>query len=116
MRAGQLDHHITLKNPVKTRNDFGEDITTLKTFATKVPAGVLAVNGNERWIAQQVVARTEMLFKIRYIKGLNPKSVIEYDPGDGTGPQLYNILSVLPVGRNEGLMVAAQTRADAKAM
>lgn len=116
MRAGQLDHHIRVLNPVLTRNSYGEDIPSWKELAKKVPAGVLAVSGNERWIAQQVIARAEFLFKIRYLKGITPKSVIEYDPGDGTGVQQYNVLSALPVGRNEGLMVAAETRADAKAV
>lgn len=105
MRAGRLDHQIIIKTPVITRNDFGEDISTLTEVAT-VPAEVRQVNGNERFISQQIIAKVSALFMIRWMEGITPKNVIIHDGRE------YNVLSSLEIGRREGLAIAAEARAE----
>jgi hypothetical protein len=78
---------------------------------------VKPVRGDERFLAQQFIAREQTEFQVRKseaIETLNPTDRIVYPTTTGTPPtsSLYDILVVHELGRGEGLKIIAARRAE----
>lgn len=122
MRAGRLGKLVTIQRKSSTYSDSGEPIETWATLALRRPASYKAVRGDEKFAADQIVAREQVEFGIRYsadIADLNTKDRIIYPalqadspaPDPETG-RVFDILAVHEVGSGEGFTVTAARRAD----
>ena len=105
MQAGTFDRPITLKNPVYTRNSFGELIKTYSstedTWARLSEDPGLEVNLDNIQDASQVA-----MFTIRYTTFVTEESVVTFNSTD------YKVISVRRLGRNEYLQLVTQINKD----
>jgi len=106
MRAGGLDHRITIEQPSSSQDGFGEPDQTWSTLDT-VWAEVFPVRGSEEFEGQQVYAENTLGFRIRHRSDITRKMRIDHD-GDK-----YDIVSIVePRGtRNEVLEITGRARA-----
>jgi SPP1 family predicted phage head-tail adaptor len=77
MRAGDLKERITIQDKTVTRNDFGEEIITWTTFATRW-AAVEPLRGQEFIEGRQLVAQVSTRFRVRYLDGVKPEMRVSY--------------------------------------
>lgn len=103
MRAGELDRTITIQTLTTAPDAYGEMLPTWTTFAT-VNAKVRPIRGEEYFAAQQVNARVDSIFLIRWLAGVLPTMRISYDG------QLWDIRSLNEIGRREGLEIYAEVK------
>lgn len=105
MRAGKLDRRVKLQRYTVTQNTLGEEVQTWVDVAT-VWAGRRDLRGTERYAAQQMVAKTTVIYTIRYRAGLTPLNRLI------DGSDVYDIQAALQVGRKEGLELHCEARAE----
>lgn len=120
MRAGRLDRTITIQVKSEMQSDSGEPQESWSTVVLLRPASVTPVKGDERFSGEQIVAREQVEFRIRWsedMSTLSPLHRVIY-PALRTSsdtPQerdIYDVLALHEVGRREGLRIIAQRRAD----
>lgn len=70
--AGLLDQRITIEQKAVTRNSIGEETDTWSTFAT-VWAQYRPVRVDERLAGAQLQAECDLIFRIRYVAGIDPE-------------------------------------------
>lgn len=100
MQAGRMDRRITIEEVTETQNSYGAASESWSTFKT-VWAEVKPVKGKEFFLDEQVNARLDIIFRIRWLEGLNTKMRISYNE------QHYNIDSIVELGRREGFQINA---------
>jgi SPP1 family predicted phage head-tail adaptor len=108
MDAGSLDRRITLLRSALINNAYGDPEPGYSELAT-VWASVKPGPGNERLASAENAANAPTVFRVRWsadVADLNPKDLAEYDG------RRFNILSVVEIGRRDGLEIAATGRAD----
>ncbi len=105
MRSGRLDRIITLQRAITTQDSYGEEIKTWTDIAD-VWAERQQLRGEERWQAQQTVAKIEAIYRIRWKAGLTP---IDRLIDDG---RIYDIQACSEIGRREGLELQVSARAE----
>lgn len=105
MRAGRLNRRITIQEPTETQDDYGEAIQSWATFRT-VWAEVRQKPGQESFDADQIVAETNTVFKIRYLTGLTRKMRISYIS------DIYDIHSISEIGFKEGHEIRATAQVE----
>ena len=88
MRAGELNEKITIKRVTRTVNSYGDAIDALSDFNDDA----------------QTVAEMKAEFRCRYISGLRFDDVILWNGGT------FDIYSIIPIGRREGMNVRARLR------
>lgn len=111
MRAGRLDRRIALLRAGTTTNEYGDEVEGFGLLRT-VAASVKPAPGNERLANAENAATAPTVFTIRYsaaVADLNPRDRIEYPVGSG---RAFDIVSVVELGRRDGLQIAAVGRAD----
>lgn len=101
--AGTLDRRITLEQVSRTQNGKGEPIETWSTLA-EVWAEAREPTGRELFAAEQRTAQIDRVFTLRWRDDLTPDHRIRY------GGQIYDIDSIVEIGRKEGLKVHARVR------
>ena len=79
---GLAQHRIRIMRPVKTKNDFNEDVITPAVYAT-VPAQVTALLGRELEAAQQRWAAAKYRIRMQYTKGIEREYSIEWPLATG---------------------------------
>jgi head-tail adaptor len=115
MRAGTLDRRIALQRKSATPSESGEEQVTWATLAQRW-ANKTPVAGVERYGGQQLEAREQVEFRIRWddsISDLQPADRIIEPATDATAPperSIYDIIAVLEVGRHEVLRVMTARR------
>jgi len=119
MRGGQLDRRITIQRHTITQSPSGEPIETWVTLSTR-PARMMPLQGDERFVSDQLVARAQVEFTVRWsaaIADVTPLDRIVY-PTQGNSPdtiigaKVYDIILVEEVGRRSGLRLLAAVRQD----
>lgn len=105
MRAGRLNRRITIQTPTEVQDDHGQPIPSWATFRT-VWAEVKQQPGKESFDADQVVAETNTIFRIRYLTGLTRKMRISYNS------DLYDIHSIAEIGFKEGHEIRATAHVE----
>ena len=102
MNIGGLDRRITIQEQSTTVNDYGERAITWGTYAI-VWASLERVRGaSEKNSGEQVVSVQQVVFNIRNSSQVNELSGahrVSY------GGNIYEVLGVQEVGRNEQLRV-----------
>lgn len=120
MKARELDKVIEI---MRAGPDVDDGYTThpgepavWKTVAAKLrPAP-----GQERLQSAQTAADAPMVFRIRWQSaldpnaptGLNPKDKVRYPKGDAG--RVFDIASVIEIGRHDAIEIAATVRTDAE--
>ncbi len=122
MKAGKLDRRIDLQRKTDGYSDSGQPIESWTNLAERIAASYSPVRGNERNTAPQWIADEQVEFWIRWNSGvedLNPKDRIIYPAILDTSPEeeitegrIFDIISVLEIGRREGLKIMAARKAD----
>lgn len=105
MQAGRMDRRITIQHVTETQNDYGEAEENWKNFVT-CWAEVKPVRGKEFFEADQINARIDTIFRIRWADGISPKMRIIYNE------QIYNIYSLVELGRRDGLEINAYAEVE----
>lgn len=106
MRTGRMDRVVTLRGKTTAPNDYGEEVATWSDIAT-VWAERLELRGDERWNAQQVVAKIACKYRIRYRTDVDAIDILV----DSDGRE-YDIQAVLEIGRREGLELICSARGE----
>lgn len=121
MRAGRLDRRVTIQRKMTSLSDSGAPIETWSAISHRRPASRTPIGGEERYQAQQFVARQQVEFRVRYgssVTGLSPLDRVIYpsplDPNVQAPPDhdIYDIMAVHEIGRREGFRVLAARRAE----
>lgn len=103
MRSGELDRKIVLQSLTQTLDAYGATVDVWATFA-EVWARKRDIRGDEYFAAQQVNARVDCIFTIRWLSGVLVTMRISYDG------QFFDIRSLNELGRREGLEIYAQVQ------
>lgn len=123
LKAGRLDRRIDLQRKTDGYSISGEPTETWAAIAERIAASYSPVRGSERNTAPQWVADEQVEFWIRWnsnVSDLNPKDRIIYPAlMDGLSPvdaetegRIFDIISVLEIGRREGLKIMAARKND----
>ena len=105
MQPGYFDRPITLKNPVYTRNSFGELVKTYST-TEEAWAHLSEVPGFELNMDHVQDASQGAVFTIRYTTFVTEESIITFNSVN------YKIISVQRKGRGDYLHLVAQINKD----
>jgi SPP1 family predicted phage head-tail adaptor len=101
MNSGDLDRIIVIEKSVQVQSTSGQMVDSWIRFA-RVWAQEIPFSSNERFSSQATHTAILSHFKIRYLKGLDPKMRISYDN------QYWRILGFTKIGRLEGWDITAE--------
>ena len=73
MRAGLLNHVVTIQRPVETQSDSGHPKVIWPNLATGVVASILPLRGKEFFAAQQFNSEIEFKISMRYRNDVTAK-------------------------------------------
>ena len=106
MQAGKLDRRITFQSFTRTRNTYGDEVTSWANIATvpTVWAELTELKGKETFEAAQITSFADTRFRIRFRSDLTERLRISYKT------RHYNIQSITEIGREDGLEILAQSR------
>ncbi|TZG26503.1 phage head closure protein [Sphingomonas montanisoli] len=108
MRAGALDRRIVIQRAALAPDAAGDPMPSWADLVT-VWASARPAPGVERLQSAEIAATAPMVFRIRWssaVSDVSPADRIAYGGRD------WNIVSVVEIGRREGLEIAATARAD----
>lgn len=121
MRSGGIDRIIALQRVTTTQSPSGEEEESWATFFT-LHARYEALQGDERFQADQFVARNQVAFTIRWShtvadvspldRIIYPASVLADSPTSPLRNKIYDIIAVQEVGRHEALRLITAVRQD----
>lgn len=103
MNVGRLDRRIRIERPTTAQDLFGEPVPTWGVLDT-VWAQVEPLKGSERFVAQQASAEVDTRFTVRWRDDIDATMRIVYEDA------VYDIDSVIEIGRHEGLEIMAKSR------
>ena len=109
MRAGKLDRRIAVYAFEARTNQYGDAEPDHEIVLARAWASVRPAPGAERLVNAENAANAPTVLWVRWsrlLADLNPKDEIEY------AGRRYGIVSVVEIGRREGLEIAAVGRAD----
>ena len=117
-----LDRRIDIERKSSTQNGYGQVEDDWSKIATRRPAAVKPLRGDERFTAEQFVALQQVEFTIRWaasVSDVSPLDRIIYpsatSPAAVDDPNVYDIIEVAELGRREGLRIVAARRAEQNA-
>lgn len=108
MRAGELDRSIVIQAKTSTQDSYGQPVDTwakIHSSAT-LPAKYTGLPGSEGFTDPQFIGRQLAQFKIRFRDDVTVLSRIVYNG------RIWDIQSVVELGRREGLTITATARAE----
>ncbi|WP_020185063.1 phage head closure protein [Methylopila sp. 73B] len=105
MRAGKLDHQITIERAgVASIDDMGVPTDAWATVAT-MRAQVVTADADEFLTGAGTAAAETILFRIRWTEGVRQTDRVRH------AGRSYGILGVVEIGRRRGLEIRATTKA-----
>lgn len=87
MNAGKLNRRITIQKKIITYDSYNQPVETWEDAFT-VWAEVLTTGGGEFYAAQKVNAQTQVVFNIRFTKGVSVTDRVKFEG------RIFEILSV----------------------
>jgi head-tail adaptor len=121
MRGGTLDRTVAIQRATVTQSPSGEIREAWATLSTR-PASVAPVTGEERFTSEQLIAKAQFSFTVRWAQVLAdltpldriiyPASALANSPADPLGNKIYDIIAVQEIGRREALRIIATVRQD----
>lgn len=115
-----LDRKIDIERRTETQDDYGQPVEQWTKVATRRSAKVIPVSADERFTAEQFIARQQTEFRVRWssaLADLNPLDRIIYPSSTdvdspGQEPKIYDIIEVAELGRRDALKIVAARRAE----
>lgn len=114
-----LDRRIDIERKSASQDGYGQDVDNWTKIATRRPAAVKPVRGDERFTSEQFAAFQQVEFTIRWatsVADVSPLDRIIYpsatNPADVDDPNVYDIIEVSELGRREGLRIIGARRAE----
>ena len=109
MRAGELNEKITIKRVTRTVNLYGDTLDSATDWKTDVRCKVMhlgtpSAGASEFNDDNQTVAEMKAEFRCRYISGLRFDDIIVWNGAE------FDIYSIIPIGRREGMNVRGRFR------
>ena len=116
MKKGPLNRRVTIHRAGIVRDAYGDEVDGFTPGPTiwanaSVGAGQGRAARRERLVSAQTAAEAPMVFRIRWradLADLGPADRIEYPAGGG---RMFDIASVVEIGRREGIEIAGTTKA-----
>ena len=106
--AGSLDRRIAFERATASQaSPSGEQVLTWAAEAT-VWAEVTPLGGRELFQAQALEAKADTRFRIRYRAGITTDETLRISYGG----RVYDLRSVVEIGRREGLEILAEARTE----
>jgi SPP1 family predicted phage head-tail adaptor len=109
MQSGAMDRRIRIDQAQEVRSESGEIVQTwlplITTWAERKP-----LQGSELFQAQQIAAKVDTRYRVRYRSDVTPGSDLRVV--DLSDQREYDITAVLEIGRREGLELLASARAE----
>lgn len=96
MNSAKLDRRISIYQPIKTQNSYGE-ITYADSLLAVVYAQVVPIGGRETFFAAQLVPEATFKIVIRYRSDIDTTCKVEFES------KRYDIAYLAEIGRREGL-------------
>lgn len=123
MRAGRLNKKIDIQRKTITQDNYGQEIESWSNISARRSASVSPVKAEERYTADQFVARQQLEFvckKSDNIATLNPLDRIIHPAIDAdaspqdviTDDRVFDIMAVFELGRGEGFRILAARRPE----
>jgi SPP1 family predicted phage head-tail adaptor len=116
MKGGKLDRRITIQRRTVTQDNAGEPIETWTDLSVRRPASVAPLTGSERLVGENIIAKEQVQFRIRWstvVADLSPLDRIIYPSSDSPNEShIYDIIQASEVGRREEIMIMAVRDAD----
>jgi head-tail adaptor len=112
---------VAIQRAMVTQSPSGEEHASWVTLSTRPAALDNGITGTERLATEQVVAKAQVAFTVRWaqsIADVSPLDRIIYpasvanSPADLVGNKIYDILMVQEIGRREQLRIFAAVRQD----
>lgn len=117
MRAGRLDRRVAVQRFTATSSPSGEPVEAWATIGVPRWASKTAVAGIERFGSQQLEAKEQVEFQLRWaadLADLQPTDRIIEPAGNVVEPiaerSIYDIIAVLEISRHEGMRVLTTRR------
>lgn len=107
MQTAELRHKVTFQRVTEADDTFGAPAGTWTDLHSDVPAGKAAGKREERLEAARLNVTAPVVFRTRFIAGITEKDRILHGE-DGETPEVYEISSVVTLGRREGLEITAR--------
>lgn len=109
MKAGELSEKINIYRPTRTVNQFGDVVEVYEEFKMGVRCkitslGTPSAGASEFTDDDQEVGEMKMELKCRWISDVRFDDVIVWNGGH------FNLYSILPFGRREGMRLRARRR------
>lgn len=109
MRAGQLNEKIDIYRPSRTINQFGDVIHSYTLWKEGIRCKITALGTPSAGASEfndddQEVGEMKSEFVTRWVSGVQFDDVIVWNGG------IFNLYSVLPIGRREGMRLRARRR------
>lgn len=98
-----MDRRITIEQVTKSRDTFGEPIETWSDLVS-MWAQVRPLRAQEQFKTEQDIVFADTEFRIRYRPDINHEMRVNYDGN------LYDIESIIELGRREGLRLIAKAQ------
>lgn len=108
MRAGRLNHRITILRNTPAQSTAGTPVASWATVAT-VYAGIRYQKGTEAAAAQQVVGKSLATFSIRWSSEVSDVNATDRIGHNG---REYDIKDVREIGYREGIEIDAVARSE----
>jgi len=109
MKAGDLYEKIDIYRVSRTVNSFGDVVESLSLWKEGVRCNILhlgtpSAGASEFSDDDQTVGEMKAEFKCRWVSGIQFDDVIEWNGGR------FDVYSILPVGRREGMRLRGRRR------
>jgi head-tail adaptor len=112
MRAGTLDRRVVVQRFTASSSPSGELVEAWSAIGPARWASKRPVSGDERFAAQQLLAKEQVEFQLRWaddLADMQPTDRIIEPASDAAGPiderSIYDIIGVFEIGRRDGLRV-----------
>jgi len=119
MRAGDFDRLIDIQRKTVTQSSSGAEVEAWVNIATRRPATMWPVKGDEKFAAPQRGASEQIAFRARWstdIAALSPNNRVIYpalnDGDEITERRIHDIVAVHELGRRDGLRILTIRRVD----
>ena len=115
MKPGSLDRRIKIQRRVNTQSSSGAMVASWSPVSERA-ASVRVGDGDGKSFGPGLEASQVVEFIVRYssdIASLSPNDQIIFPAASVSNRDIYNVLSVFPVGRNNVLKIIANRKEDA---
>lgn len=112
--SAKFDRKIEVQRFISGHSLSGEPIEDWSSIAVR-RAAVQAISGAERFGGEQWIAKEQVEFHIRWdliTATISPLDRVIYPVGEPVPANTFDVMAVLPIGRNDMLRIMAARRAE----